>query len=80
MFSKGLVKRNEKQRQHVYSAAVSERRTLNELVRRWVDNTFAGSPAALALRALDVKRVTRAELASLKKQISRLEERERKRG
>jgi predicted transcriptional regulator len=80
MFAKGLVKRNEEQRQHIYSAAVSERRTLNDLVRRWVDNTFDGSPAALAMCALDVKRVTRDELASLKALVSRLEERERGEG
>jgi BlaI family penicillinase repressor len=80
MFAKSLVTRNEAERQHVYSAAVSEQRTLNDLVRRWVDNTFAGSPVALAMRALDVKRVTRKELASLKAAISRLEERERRRG
>jgi BlaI family penicillinase repressor len=79
MFAKELVTRNEEERQHVYSAAVSEHRTLNELVRRWADNTFAGSPVALAMRALDVKRVTPEELASLKTLISRLEERERKR-
>jgi BlaI family transcriptional regulator, penicillinase repressor len=79
MFAKRLVTRNEEERQHVYSAAVSEQRTLNNLVRRWADNTFAGSPVALAMRALDVKRVTREELASLKTLISRLEERERKR-
>ena len=76
MYAKGLVKRNEKERQHVYSAAVSEQRTLNELVRRWVDNNFAGSPVALAMRALDVKHVKPAELANLKALISRLEERE----
>lgn len=75
MFAKGLVRRNEKQRQHVYTAAVSEQRTLGELVRRWVDNTFAGSPAALAMCALDGKRVTRDELRSLKAMIFRLEER-----
>src|SRR3984893_1138920 len=34
MFAKGLVRRNEESRQHVYLAAVSEQRTLNELVRR----------------------------------------------
>ncbi|SPE32833.1 Transcriptional repressor, CopY family [Candidatus Sulfopaludibacter sp. SbA3] len=77
MFAKGIVRRNEDQRQHIYAAAVSEQRTLNELVRRWVDHTFAGSPAALAMRALDGKRVTREELKSLKALISRLEERER---
>ena len=80
MFAKGLVKRNEDLRQHVYSASVSEQRTLNDLVRRWVDNTFAGSPAALAMRALDLKRVSPEELSSLKAMISRLEERERDRG
>jgi BlaI family penicillinase repressor len=80
MFAKGLVKRNEQERQHVYSAAVSEQRTLNDVVRRWADNTFAGSPVALAMRALDVKRVTREELASLKALVSRLEDRERNRG
>ena len=77
MFAKGLVRRNDEQRQHVYSAAVSEKRTLNNLVQRWVDSTFAGSPAALAIRALDLKRVTPEELASLKALISRLEEKER---
>lgn len=76
MFGKRLVKRNEKQRQHVYSAFVSERRTLNEIVRGWVENTFAGSPAALAMRALDVKEVTPEELARLKEAIARLERRE----
>ncbi len=79
MLAKGLAKRNEERRQHVYSAAVSERRTVNELLRRWVDRTFGGSPAALAMRALDLKRFTPAELASLKAQIARLEERERRR-
>ena len=80
MFAKGLVRRNEEQRQHVYSAAVTEKRTLNNLVQRWADNTFAGSPAALAMRALDLKRVTREELVSLKALISRLEEREKGQG
>lgn len=80
MFGKGLVTRNEEERQHVYAAAVSEQRTLNNLVRRWIDHTFAGSPVALAMRALDAKPVTRKELASLKAVIARLEEREKRRG
>jgi BlaI family transcriptional regulator, penicillinase repressor len=73
MFAKGLVKRDEEPRQHVYAAAVSERRTLDGLVRRWVDRAFGGSPAALAMRALDLKRISREELDSLKAQIARLE-------
>jgi BlaI family penicillinase repressor len=80
MFAKGLVSRNEDERQHVYTATVSQQRTLNEVVRRWADNTFGGSSAALAMRALDAKRVTREELAALKALVSRLEVRGRKRG
>ena len=79
MFGKGLVKRNEEQRKHVYTSAVSEQRTLNEVVRRWVDSTLLGSPVDLAMRALDLKRVTPEELSPLKALISRLEERERER-
>src|SRR5215472_13723934 len=66
MLAKGLVKRNEEPRQHVYAAAVSEQRTLNTVVRRWVDRAFGGSPVALAMRALDLKGVSREELESLK--------------
>jgi BlaI family transcriptional regulator, penicillinase repressor len=77
MLAKGLVKRDETDRQHIYAAAVSEQRTLNNLVRRWIDGTFSGSSIALAVRALDVKRISRSELDSLKEMISRLEERER---
>ena len=79
MLSKGMVKRREDEPQHVYAAAVSEDRTLNDLVRRWADNTFEGSPLALAMRALEVKRLTPQELDSLKELVARLEERERSR-
>jgi len=77
MFAKGLVRRNEKQRQHVYTAAVSRERTLGGIVRRWVDSTFAGSPAALAMCALEGTRVSKDELNSLRELVARLEAREK---
>lgn len=73
MLAKGLVTRSEDARQHVYAAAVSERPTLNRLVRGWMDSAFAGSSLALAMRALDARPVAPEELAQLKAMIRKLE-------
>ncbi|MEW5836789.1 MAG: BlaI/MecI/CopY family transcriptional regulator [Pseudomonadota bacterium] len=73
MLAKGLVTRSEDARQHVYAAAVSERPTLNRLVRGWMDSAFAGSSLALAMQALDARPVAPDELAQLKAMIEKLE-------
>lgn len=73
MLAKGLVNRSEEARQHVYAAAVSERPTLNRLVRGWMDSAFAGSSLALAMQALDARPVAPDELARLKAMIKKLE-------
>ena len=73
MLAKGLVSRSEEARQHVYAAAVSERPTLNRLVRGWMDSAFAGSSLALAMQALDARPVAPEELARLKAMIEKLE-------
>lgn len=73
MLAKGLVTRTEDARQHVYAAAVSERRTLNRVVSGWMDTVFSGSSLALAMRALDARPVAPEELAELKAVIDKLE-------
>jgi BlaI family transcriptional regulator, penicillinase repressor len=78
MLGKGLVSRDDEPRQHVYRAAVSKQRTLNALVRAWIDKAFAGSSAALAIQALDAKPARREELARLKELIRKIEQRESK--
>lgn len=73
MLAKRLVSRTEEARQHVYAAAVSERPTLNRLVRGWMDSAFDGSSLALAMQALDARPVAPEELARLKAMIEKLE-------
>ena len=73
MLAKDLVTRTEDARQHVYAAAVSERRTLNRVVSGWMDNVFDGSSLALAMQALDARPVGADELAELKAVIRKLE-------
>ena len=74
MLAKGLVRRVSSARQHVYTAAVSRRPTLNRIVRGWMDHTFGGSSLALAMQALDARPVAAEELAQLKAMIAKLEE------
>ena len=69
MHAKALVRRDETERQHVYSAAVDETTAINALVTRLVDRMFNGSSVALALRALGNRPVSAQELESLKRAI-----------
>lgn len=52
MADKGLVKRNETARTHVYAAVAGEEQTQRVLVKDLVDRAFGGSAATLVLRAL----------------------------
>ncbi|MCU1250731.1 MAG: transcriptional repressor, CopY family [Edaphobacter sp.] len=71
MTEKGLVLRDERERAHVYRAAVSqadiERRLLRELSERF----FAGSAAQLALRALQMEASSDEELDAIRKLIEK---------
>jgi predicted transcriptional regulator len=73
MLTKGLATRDERTRQHVYAAAVPQERTLNLLVRAWIDRTFAGSSGALAMQALGAKPASLEELSRLKQLIKKIE-------
>lgn len=75
MLSKGLVRRAVHAKQHVYTAAVSQRPTLNRVVRGWMDGAFGGSSLALAMQALDARPIDAQELAQLKDMIAKLENR-----
>jgi len=78
LHAKGMVERNEDQRQHVYSAVAREDDTLQGVLRGLIDRAFDGSGAALAMHALEAKPASRAELAELKELIRRLEKQGRR--
>ena len=52
MHEKGLVKRDESMRTHVYQAAVNKERTQKHLLSKMIDNLFGGSSTQLVLQAL----------------------------
>ena len=69
MAEKGLVKRNETARTHVYAATAGEAQTQQQLVKDFVDRAFGGSAAALVLRALSAGDATDDELKEIRKLI-----------
>jgi predicted transcriptional regulator len=67
MTDKGLVKRDDTNRSHVYKATSSEDKMQKQLVTDLLDKVFAGSAAKLVLQALDSGKTSPEELAEIRK-------------
>ncbi len=52
MHEKGIVKRDDSMRTHVYQAAVNKERTQKHQLSKMIDNLFGGSPTQLVIQAL----------------------------
>jgi BlaI family transcriptional regulator, penicillinase repressor len=69
MAEKGLVRRDEKQRAHIYEAARPREWTQRQLARDLLDRAFSGSAKALLVGALSARKATKQELAELRKLV-----------
>ena len=69
MTEKGLVERDERERAHLYRAAVSQADTESRFLRELSEKFFAGSAAQLALRALQIEKASDEELEAIRKLI-----------
>ncbi|HLK65508.1 MAG TPA: BlaI/MecI/CopY family transcriptional regulator [Bryobacteraceae bacterium] len=67
MAEKGLVRRDEKQRAHIYEATQPCEWTQRQLAGDLLDRAFSGSAKSLMLGALSSRKVSREELAELRK-------------
>ncbi len=79
MHEKGLVRRDESQRTHRYSAALSEESTQGKIVRDVIDRVFGGSARALLQRALAAKPASRKELDQIRRLLDEFEGKEGRR-
>jgi predicted transcriptional regulator len=77
MAEKGLVRRDESQRSHVYRPTAPAQQTQKRLVERLMDRAFSGSASQLVMRALSVKRASSRELADIRALLDSLEHDER---
>jgi|SRR5436190_12363686 len=71
MTEKGLVRRDESARTHVYAAACSQDQTERQLVADLMNRVFGGSAARLVLQALAARNASPEELAEIRKLIDR---------
>lgn len=67
MTEKGLVRRNEDERTHVYEAAASQSSTQKQLVSDLMHRAFDGSAAKLVLQALQAGRTSPDELEEIRR-------------
>ena len=67
MAEKGLVRRDEKQRAHVYEAARPREWTQRQLAGDLLERAFSGSAKALLMGALSARKATKEELAEMRK-------------
>jgi predicted transcriptional regulator len=71
MTEKGLVTRDQSERSHVYTAALSQEQTQKQLVTDLVARAFDGSAAKLVLHALSSNKASAAELAEIRALIDK---------
>lgn len=71
MTDKGLVRRDESERTHVYEAASSQEQTQKQIVRDVVQRVFDGSAARLVLQALEAGKASPEEIAEIRKLLNR---------
>jgi predicted transcriptional regulator len=67
MTEKGLVRRDETERTHIYHARLSEEQTQRQLVRDLLERAFGGSASKLVMQALAAKRASAEELGEIRK-------------
>lgn len=75
MTEKGLVRRDETDRTHVYHARLTEEQTQRQLVRDLLDRAFAGSASKLVMQALAAKRASPEELGEIRRLLQSVESR-----
>jgi BlaI family penicillinase repressor len=74
MAEKGLVRRNEEQRTHLYEPMAPRESTQRQLVGDLLDRAFGGSAMQLVMQALSAKRATPAEIDQIRRLLDQYPE------
>lgn len=73
MAEKGLVRRDETERAHVYKPTRAREQTQRQLLRGLLERAFENSAGSLVMQALSAKRASDAELAQIRELLDELE-------
>jgi BlaI family penicillinase repressor len=72
MHEKGLVKRDDSIKTHIYQAAVSKEKTQKHLLGKMIDTLFGGSPTQLVMQALGNHKASDSELEEIQRMLDNL--------
>lgn len=72
MNEKGLVKRDDSIKTHIYQASVSKEKTQKHLLGKMIDTLFSGSPTQLVMQALGNHKASAQELEEIQKMLDNL--------
>lgn len=72
MFEKGLVKRDDSAKTHVYKANVSREKTQNQFVGKMINSLFGGSSTQLVMQALGNHAPNKEELDEIQQLLDNL--------
>jgi BlaI family penicillinase repressor len=72
MHEKGLVKRDDSVKTHIYQASVSREKTQKHLLGKMIDTLFGGSTTELVIQALGNHMASAEELEEIQKLIDNL--------
>jgi predicted transcriptional regulator len=78
MLEKGLLRRDERERSHVYEAVWKAEETQRQLVRDLLRRAFRGAAGKLVVQALSEEKVSADDLAEIRKMLDGLEARQKK--
>lgn len=73
MTEKGLVRRDDRERTHIYQAQLTEEQTQRQLVRDLLDRAFGGSATKMVMQALNARRSSPEEMTEIRRLINRRE-------
>ena len=73
MHDKGLLRRNDEARSHIYTAAVKKESMQKQAVSKIINGMFKGSPAKLIMHALGNHKATKEEIAEIKEYLYEME-------
>ncbi|MFM2337875.1 MAG: hypothetical protein RL115_1068 [Bacteroidota bacterium] len=76
MHEKGIVKRDDSMRTHVYQAVINKEKTQKHLLARMIENLFGGSSIQLVLQALGEEghKASAEEIAKIQALLDNLKE------
>lgn len=72
MHEKGLVKRDESTRTHVYQSAVNRENTQKHMLNKFIDSLFGGSTTQLVLQALGENKATPEEIEKIQNLLNNM--------